>query len=90
MLNIGGAGKKELGREIVRKLQGKVDPQLMEVLVTMAERQNSFEQSLNEMAKMLDDALNIIMAFTNVAENMKSATERLTKMADNPEHDDAN
>jgi len=67
------------GRDVFDKLNKKVDPTLVEVLVQLAEEQNVLKKEMVDVAKMVDQMADILGNFTVVAENMKKEMVKLRK-----------
>ena len=67
------------GRDVFDKLNKKVDPTLVEVLVQLAEEQNVLKKEMVDVAKMVDQMADILGNFTVVAENMKKEMAKLRK-----------
>ena len=75
-------------REVRERLKGRVDPQVQYVCEALAEQQGVQLQMINSLAEMLDQQTNIIMQFTAVATNMKSAIDNMNKMRGIDKEDD--
>lgn len=67
-------------REITELLRRKIDPDLLRVLVALAERQAVQKQEIEEIAKLVDKSIDIITDFTRVAQNLKTAHETILGM----------
>lgn len=69
------------GREVYERLHGKVDPELVSILVSIVERQQVQHQQIMSMAeghnKILDMMADIIRATGNVAKVGESISQRL-------------
>ena len=67
------------GRDVFDKLNKKVDPTLVEVLVQLAEDQFVLKKELVGCAAQLDSMANILGNFTVVAEHMKKEMMKIRK-----------
>jgi hypothetical protein len=66
-------------REVRERLQGRVDPQVSYCIEALAEQQHVMSQKLVELAGMFDQLVNLMDGMTQIAANMKSAVDTLSK-----------
>jgi len=66
-------------RDVRLKLAGRVDPELMQVLCTLAEINHGNVLHLASLASMVDQMTNIMQQFTDVAHNMKKRTDEMAR-----------
>jgi hypothetical protein len=59
------------GRDVMAKLKGKVDREVLEVLVALAEQQYAMDKGMGEIAAMLDQMARINSMMVDVAGEMK-------------------
>ena len=67
------------GRDVFDKLNKKVDPLLLEVLMQLAEEQGVIKKEMTDTALIVDQMANILGNFTVVAENMKKEMIKIRK-----------
>ena len=67
-------------REVRVMLDGKIAPEVSHCIEMLAEEQTVIKQTLVEIAQSVDQLTNIITDFVQVAENMKSITDRVNNM----------
>jgi len=67
------------GRDVRVKLQDRVDPVLLEVLVQLAEINHGNVLHLASLASMLDQMTSIMQQFTDVAGNLKERTDQMAR-----------
>lgn len=71
------------GREIKERLQGKVDPETLMVLVAIGELASAQQQEITTLAKMLDNMTDILMQLGATIEGTHNAVNELRKVRDN-------
>lgn len=64
-------------REIRERLKDYADPRIVHILCGLAEDANVMRQQIFEMAQQMDQHLNILQNFTQIAENMKSTVDSM-------------
>jgi len=62
-------------REIRERLAGKIDPQVLYCLESIAEQQNVLREQLMTMAMNVDQVINIVSDFSQIAANMKQTVD---------------
>jgi hypothetical protein len=67
------------GRDVRADLGGKVDPELLKVLVTLAEINHTNTLAIAELATMQNQLVDMLQGFTDIAENMKTRTDQLVR-----------
>ena len=67
------------GREVYELLHRKVEPDLLKVLVAIADNQSILSQKILDMAQLLDQMTNLIAMHVTTMENMKETIERVRK-----------
>ena len=67
------------GRDVREKLEGRVDPVVLDVLCTLAEINHGNVLHLASLAQMVDKMTDIIQSFTEVAANMKERTDQMAR-----------
>lgn len=71
------------GREIKERLQGKIDPETLMVLVAIGELASVQQQEIATLAKMLDNVTDILMQLGATIEGTHNAVSELRKMRGN-------
>ena len=67
------------GREVFELLNKKIDPNLLKVLVAIAENQSILRQKVMDIARLLDQMSDVIAMNVTTMENMKQTIERVRK-----------
>ena len=67
------------GRDVRAKLEGRVDPVVLAVLVQLAEINHGNVIHLASLASMVDQMTDIIQSFTDVAGNLKERTDQMAR-----------
>lgn len=76
----GTTGSKVMrGRDVDFMLRGKVDPEVLKVLVSIAEINHTNMLAIAELATMQDQIINLVQQFANVAGNMKERTDQMAR-----------
>jgi methyl-accepting chemotaxis protein len=80
ILSEGSVGSKVMrGRDVDFMLRGRVEPQLLQVLVSLAEIGHTNMKSNAELATMLDQMTDIMQGMTDIAQNMKDRTQQMAR-----------
>lgn len=66
-------------RDVEFMLRGKVDPTLLDVLCKIAEINHVNMKAISEQATMLDQMVDMLQNFTDVAHNMKDRTDQMAR-----------
>lgn len=64
--------KRIMARQVVEKLRGKVDPELLEVLVGLAEYQSEQRQMIQELAELTNRCVDQVTDMVRVAGAFKT------------------
>lgn len=67
------------GREVYELLHKRVEPDLLKVLVAIADNQSILSQKVVELAQLLDQMSDVLMMNVTTMENMKQVIERVKK-----------
>ncbi len=67
-------------REIREKLQGKIDPVLLQTLETMAIEQGQMQKVITEMTGVVQQCVMACEGFNMISEGMKKKLEEIDKM----------
>jgi hypothetical protein len=67
------------GRDVHFALSGKVDPELLKILTTLAEINHTNTLALAELATMFDQMIDTMQSFGDVAENFKNKAEQFDR-----------
>ncbi len=70
------------GREVREQLKDKVDPVVIHVVAELAEQQGVLREQLSMMALQHDQLIDIVTQMTEIAANMKIASDALQKKDD--------
>lgn len=80
IISEGNIGSRVMrGRDVRDKLHNRVDPLVVEVIASLAEINHTNMKGLAEMATMLDQIVNVVQQFSDVAENMKTRTDQMMR-----------
>jgi hypothetical protein len=71
------------GREIKERLQGKVDPEVLLVLVGLGEQASAQMQEIKLMAELMDKLTNILLELGTTVEIAHNAVDELRKQREN-------
>lgn len=79
------------GRDVHSRLNGKgIDPILVATMADIAEINHVNVKAIAEIATMLDECVNLIQQFSDVAGNMKDRTDQMARaMGQTAEGDDS-
>lgn len=66
-------------RDVRQRLLGKVDPELLSVIETIADINHHNMLALAELASMFDKMVNAMQGILQVAENMKDRTDKMAR-----------
>ncbi len=67
------------GRDVDFKLRGKVEREVLDVLVSLAEINHTNMKAIAELATMQDQIINLVQKFADVAGNMKDRTDQMAR-----------
>lgn len=67
------------GRDVRLALTGKVDPEVVRVVAQLAEVNHGNVLHIASLAQMLDQMVDMLQGFTDIAENMKTRTEQMAR-----------
>lgn len=70
------------GRDVRDKLTGRMEPVAVEIIAKIAEINHTNTKAIAELATMLDQIVNIVQQFSDVAENMKTRTDQFVRATD--------
>ncbi len=68
------------GREVRERLQGKVEPRVLEVLVEMCEDFRVQQEEIMVLAELVDNTVNLMNRMLGVIENTQGAVDKLNKI----------
>ena len=67
------------GRDVVSKLVGKIDPEVVGVIAKIAEINHINMKAIAELATNMDRVVDMIRGFSDIAGNMKERTDQMAR-----------